>query len=172
MAANAGATRDADTARERAMGADSHVVGDLNLIVQLDPLLDHSIFQGTAVDGGISANFDIVANHHATKLGDLEPVSAVIESQTEAIATDHRPRMHQYPTTQPNPVIESHLSHQPALVTDLGLFADHAVGSHEDPSPHHRARFHRAMRTDPGIGSNPGTGTNPGGALGLTQAVG
>ena len=45
------AAGDATKGRYHSVGAYSHVVRDLNLVVELYAVLDDSIFNGTAVDG-------------------------------------------------------------------------------------------------------------------------
>ncbi len=71
-----------------------HVVADLHQVVQLDPIGNHCVLQGAAVNAGVGADFDIVADAHRAKLLYLFPSTAV-RGKAEAIGTDHHARMNQ-----------------------------------------------------------------------------
>ena len=70
MPTDPGAAGDADATGQRAVGADADVMRDLNLVVQLDPVLDHGIFQRAAIDGGVGADLDIIADHARCPVGE------------------------------------------------------------------------------------------------------
>src|SRR5271165_1160537 len=91
--ADLGATGDTDAAGHHGMRADLHVMRDLNLIVELDAVFDHGIAQCSAVDSGIGADVDIVADHYAASLRNLD-VDPVFLRKAEAVRTDYRPGMH------------------------------------------------------------------------------
>ena len=71
MPTNLGTARDAYTAGQCAMGADTDVMRHLNLVIQLDSVLDDRIFQRTPIDSGIGADFHIIANLYPTELRHL-----------------------------------------------------------------------------------------------------
>src|ERR1700716_504727 len=77
----------ADAGRHRGMCTDMAVVGNLDLIVEFHPVFDDRIGQRTAVNGGVGANFDIVADYHSAGLRDLDPCSIFI-GEAETIRTD------------------------------------------------------------------------------------
>src|SRR5262245_26526088 len=72
-APDVGAAGDAGARRDRGVRADAHVVADLDLVVELDALLDHRVVQRAAVDRGVGADLDVVADPHAADLRDLYP---------------------------------------------------------------------------------------------------
>ncbi len=154
-----------DTAGQCAVSADLHVVGHLNLVIQLDSVLDDRIFQRTPIDGGVGADFDIIANPHPAELRHFQPAAIAIQRQSKAIAADHRAGMHQNATTQLRPMTDGHLGDQPAPRANHRLFANHAVGPHDHASLDDRARFHRTMRANPGVSGDVRVGTDPGGRM-------
>ena len=109
-----------------------HVVADLDLVVELHAVLDHRVVQRAAVDGGVGADLDVVADDHAADLRNLAPTrrsscakpkpSAPITAPEWMIArcadarTGDRPRRRAYrrlavadrdrprPTQQPGPI--------------------------------------------------------------------
>src|SRR5262249_34541791 len=48
--------------------ADLHVVADLDQVIDHRPVADPCVAQRTAVDGGVGAELDIVADHHPAEL--------------------------------------------------------------------------------------------------------
>src|SRR5207302_9856026 len=69
--------------------ADPHVVADLDLVIELHALLDHRVVDRAAVDRGVGADLDVVADVHAANLGDLDPAALVL-GDADAVAADHR----------------------------------------------------------------------------------
>lgn len=51
-----------------------HVVGDLDLVVELDPVTDPRVGQRTTVDGSIDADFHVITNGDATDLAILRQI--------------------------------------------------------------------------------------------------
>ena len=64
------AADDANAAANDALGTDAAVVADLHLIVNLDAILDHRVFNGASVNGRGGADAHVLADAHAAKLGD------------------------------------------------------------------------------------------------------
>src|SRR5688572_11356964 len=89
---DARAAGDADAACHRAVRADAHVVTDLHLVVELDPLLDHRVVERAAVDSGIRANLDVVADAHPADLWNFYP-AAFLGGDAEAVGADDRAGM-------------------------------------------------------------------------------
>src|SRR6185295_17924467 len=81
------AARDPGATRDHGVSADAHVVADLDLVVELDAVLDHGVLDRAAVDGGVGADFDVVADAYAADLRHLhQPVR--IGREAEAIRSD------------------------------------------------------------------------------------
>src|SRR5687768_10923760 len=93
VAADPGAACDRGAAGHRRVRADAGVVADLDLVVEADVLFEDGVFERAAIDGGIGADFAVVADHHAPELRHLQPAPA-IHRQAETICTEHRAWMH------------------------------------------------------------------------------
>src|SRR3569832_156647 len=90
--ADAGAAGDARAAGDGGVRPDDHIVGHLYLIIQFDAVLDHGIVERAAVDGGVGADLDVVADTHCAELRHFDPCAARI-GETEAVAADHHAGM-------------------------------------------------------------------------------
>jgi hypothetical protein len=74
--------------------ADPHAVRHLDQVVELDAIADQRVVQRAAVDGGVGADLDVVADHHPAQLRYLDPHAAVV-GQTKAVRAQHGARMNQ-----------------------------------------------------------------------------
>src|SRR5882724_6870900 len=91
---DARAARNGRTPGHRRMGADAHVMADLDLVVELDAVLDHGVVERTAVDRGVGADLDVVAYDGAPGLRNLDPASG-IGRHAETVCADHHAGMDQ-----------------------------------------------------------------------------
>jgi hypothetical protein len=66
-----------------------HVVADLDQVVELDAVLDHGVVERAAVDAGVGADLDVVADAHRAELLDLDP-APLVGREAEAVGADHR----------------------------------------------------------------------------------
>jgi hypothetical protein len=82
----------ADAAGHGRVRADMAVVADLDLVVELDAVLDDGVGQRAAVDRGVGADVDVVADQHAPGLRNLD-VDAVLAREAEAVGADHGARV-------------------------------------------------------------------------------
>jgi len=78
-----------------------------------------------AVDGGVGADLDVVTDHHAADLRDLDP-AAVVVGEAEAVPADHRAGLHQHARTELHRVAQGHVGQQAAARADLHVVAEHA----------------------------------------------
>ena len=83
------ATSNRDTGRNRRMFPDGHVMADLNQVVELNPVLDNRIFEGTAVDGRVGADLNIVTDLDRPSCGTLTqmPSSLAMPKPSAPITT-------------------------------------------------------------------------------------
>src|ERR1700734_142104 len=86
------AAGDAGAAGDGRMGPQAHVVTDLDLVIELDPVGDHRIADGAAINSGIGANLHIRANADTADLLDLQPGTA-LGCKPEPVAADDAPRV-------------------------------------------------------------------------------
>ncbi len=73
-----------------AVCADTYVVPDLDLAVELHALFDPRIFDGTPIDGGVGADLHIIANPHAPNLWDFQPAVRP-DARAKAYAANPKP---------------------------------------------------------------------------------
>ena len=79
----------------------THVVRNLDLVVELDAVFDDRVFQRAAVDGGIGADFDIVADQHAANLRNFFPAPSFgAKPKPSAPMTQPECRMARSPISQ------------------------------------------------------------------------
>src|SRR3990167_9148730 len=117
------AAGDGGASGDGGMRADAHVVRNLYLVVQLHPLLDHRVVQRTAVDGGVRAYLDIVADHHATDLRNLDP-APLVHRDAETVRADHRAGMRDQVIADHAVMINHHMRIQPGMTADDRIRAD------------------------------------------------
>src|SRR5690606_25016153 len=120
--------------------ADLHVVRDHDLVIQLDAVADQRIGQCPAVDGGVRTDLDVIANGHATDLGNLLP-DALLVGEAEALAADHRAGLDDNPLADHHVVIKRDARRQPATLANARTRADHAMG----PDANARANLRAAL---------------------------
>src|SRR5688500_10762234 len=123
---DARAAGDADAAGHRAVRADAHVVADLDLVVELDALLDHRVVERAAVDRGVGADLDVVADAHAADLRDLDP-AALVGRDAEAVGADDRPGMHHDSLSKKAFRVNHDTRIQAAVIADDDVVADDAA---------------------------------------------
>ena len=71
------------------MGADRHVMGDLDQVIDLGALLDQRLADGGSIDRNISAEFDVILDRDPAELRNLI-VSSLILHIAESVASDNR----------------------------------------------------------------------------------
>src|SRR5450830_793911 len=81
-----------DASGNRRMGTDMAVMCNLDLVVELDTVFEHGVGQGATIDCGIGTDFDVIADHHAANLRNLDPLAAFV-GKTETIGSNHHARM-------------------------------------------------------------------------------
>ena len=128
--------------------ADDHVVTHLDLIVQLDPVLDHRIVDGAPIDGGVGADLHVIADPHAAHLRHLHPGPAV-RREAEAVGADHRPGVQDAALRRCcTPGIQVDPRHQPRVGAD-------ARAALHDAARDRRARARRSRRPSSITASGP-----------------
>src|SRR5215469_16044724 len=105
------------------MFSEGHVMGDLDQVVDLGSLANHSRPQCAAVDCDIGADFHIIANNDVANLRDLA-MSAIIEDVTKSVRTDHCARVNTNAIADFGPRIDCHVR------KEIDLFAQPRVGTY------------------------------------------
>ena len=88
-----GTARDPDAAGHRRMGADVDVVANLNQIVQFHAIFDHGVVERAAIDAGVGADLDVVADADCAQLFDLDP-GPLMGREAKSVRPDHHTRVH------------------------------------------------------------------------------
>src|SRR6476619_1088511 len=127
IAADARAAGDAYAAGDRGVRPDVAVVPDLDLVVELDTFFDHGVVERAAIDRGIGAHLDVVAEHHSSDLRNLVP-APVFPGETEAIGPDHCARMQDHALADDAVVVNGDVGIQPAIAADTHAGPEHAAG--------------------------------------------
>src|ERR1700761_4332105 len=145
------ATRNAGLCGDHHIAPDRDIVADVDEIIELGAAANARLFERTAIDGGIRADFDIVFDDQSALLGKLRVLARRIVSHIpETIRAQHRARMHEDAVTQLRARIDDHAriqmaasaeahsrtydgtSTDPAAGADDGLVVDDSVRSDED----------------------------------------
>src|SRR5574337_13616 len=190
MAADARAAGDRDAAGDRGVRADPDVVSDLVQVVDLHAVADHGVVERAAIDAGVGADLDVVADAHRAELFDLLPARAVAAArarEAEAVGAYHHPavddaaRADAATLAQRHPRGEARARAHRRTGTDLAQAADDRAG--RDPRPrthvrertyrrvgrHARARLDDRTRMDTGRGKGARAGGPPPGQAGEVQ---
>jgi hypothetical protein len=143
------------------VGADPNIVPNVYLVIQLDPIFDHRILDGTAIDGRIGPNFDIVTDINAPELRDLQP-TLLISREPKTVCADHSARMNQSASTDSDPAADSDIGYQVGEITDPSIPANHASRAYDSVCTNRHtlldncqgadcgARVHIRVRSNPG----------------------
>ncbi|MCY1356702.1 hypothetical protein D9M69_431620 [compost metagenome] len=172
VAADLGTAGNTHAACHGRVVTDLHVVRDHDLVIQLHAVADQGIGESTTVDGGVGADFDIVAQGHATDLCNFLPDTLFV-GKAETLAADHGARLDHHALADLHIVIEGHTGSQPATLTDDGAGTDHAVGTQGHASADlrtgldHHVGANAGAGIDLGIGRDHGSRVNPRLCLGL-----
>jgi hypothetical protein len=129
------ALTDSHTARyggvsgNRRMFANTHIVADLNLVIELDARSNHGVLQTATIDRGVGADLDIVANVHRAQLRNLQPALAVFR-ETKTIRANHCTRVDEIAATNDYPGANRDVCDQVRKRTDPGTRPDITPRAH------------------------------------------
>ena len=102
-----------------------HVVRDHDEVVELDAFFDDRVVERAAVDGGVGADLDVVADVHAADLRHLDP-GALLGRVAETVAADHRAGLHDAAPAEHHVVPDEYARHEARIVADVGAALDDA----------------------------------------------
>src|SRR5215469_4703876 len=106
--------------------ADLAVVPNVNQIVEFHAFKNARVVQRAAVNRGVRANLDVVANLHNPDLRKF-PMLSFSESVAEPVRANHRARMNLHAMADSSVVIESHPGMHAAVVSNPASCADDAM---------------------------------------------
>src|SRR5690625_5749221 len=148
----AGGAGNAHAAGAGRVVSDVHVMGTLHLLVNAHLRVQLGVFNGAAVDGGVGADFTVVANDHGAHLRHLDPAPPV-HGQPKAVgANDHAG------------VYKNALA-QLAARADINTGHQAGVGTNGDIVLNHAARPDNHILSDDGPGANADMRANAGAVM-------
>ncbi|KAF1326762.1 hypothetical protein FI667_g8294, partial [Globisporangium splendens] len=169
--ADGGRARHTHAGRHRGMCADAAVVADHDLVVELHAVREDGVFKGAAVDGGVGADFDVIAQRNAAELRDLAPGALAqrrIRREAETIGPQHRTAVQDDSGADLDAFVQRDVGMQPAIGPDGRSGADDATRTqHRAPSDTH-AGFDDAVRADTHAFFDDRVGRNHGGGMGFS----
>ena len=102
------------------------VVGDLDQVIQTHTFRNNGVFQRAAINTGVSADFNVIPDDHATQLRNLLPPLRAHDIP-EASGPDDRTGLYLTPGAQYHAVTNGNAGNQPTVFAKNGLIADDAV---------------------------------------------
>ena len=133
----------------RGVAADVDVVGDLDEVVELDPVFYHRIFQCASVYRGVGADLHIVADEDPTHLGDLDP-DAIVVGNPETIRSNHNPGVNDGAFTEHGAAANRDVGDEDRGGPDVDFPFEYAAGSEDGALPDADLRTDRTIGTDCG----------------------
>lgn len=153
------AARNADLGADKAVLTNSHVVGNLDKIVDFGPLSYHRLAKASAVQRGVGANFYVVLDHDVTDLRDFF-MAAVGKFIAKAIGADHHAGLKPHPFAQDALWRNDAAGHQPTIPSDDGISTDKNLSLKMDLFTNFNPLLDHAKGTDRRRGRNSHTGSN------------
>ena len=86
-------------------------------VVELHTVSEHSVAQSAAVDGGVCADFDIVANPHAADLGKFL-IAPLLENEPKTVRANHAARVKDRPVANRDLGVDRDAGAEHAVLTD------------------------------------------------------
>ena len=108
------------------MITDVHVVGDVNQVIQLDPVADNRIAQCSPVDRGIGTYRDIISQLYPAELRNKNP-RCTIPGMTESVCAEHCTAMYQAAVTYTCIMVNRRISEDDTVCTDLNTTTNEAA---------------------------------------------
>jgi hypothetical protein len=145
MLANHCASCNAYAGRYRTALTDSHVVGDLDLIIELAPGTNDRVINRSAVNRGVGTNFAVIANPNRPRLGDFDPFVA-ISGKPESIGPNNGARMDENARSDHTSRVNRYPRIKAAFLADRGTFTDDATRTNPGPLTDSNSRANDGTR--------------------------
>ncbi len=129
MGANPGTSCNAGIPGNNRVRTYFDVMRNLHQVVDFDPVGNDGVIQGTAINAGIGADFNVIANDDRPQLLYFVPTACLL-GKTETIGANHHPRVQQ--TTLP----------------DTGPFADMDMRTQHGMGANHRTPLNNTLRAN------------------------
>src|SRR5690625_2346534 len=116
-----------------------HIVSHHNLVVELNAITNFGVIKGAPIDGGVGANFDVIANKDTAQLGNFCPgaIGMIrLRRKAETIGTNNGATMNNTAAADTNLVVQRNLRIKQAVLPNSGFATNDAVGPNTCTSPH------------------------------------
>src|SRR5208283_3692353 len=146
--------------------ADTDIVADMDLIVDFCAAADPGGFERGAVDGGVGADFHVVADHDIAErmnpfqlhIGREGRYRHQVGRETEAVGTNYSIGMHDHPVADYAAVADPRAGMNQAMRTDRDVGADHDLWHDQRPGADTGARTDHRIGADADSGAQLGVG--------------
>src|SRR6185436_7976961 len=134
---------------DEAPGTDAHVVRDVDQVVDLRSSPDHRVVDAAAVDTGVGADLDVVADQAATHVRNLAVrLAPFARDVAEPVAPQHRARVHDDALAERRARIAGDARVEQRVVAQRHAVAQHAPGADADALAQLHSRAHDGVRAD------------------------
>ena len=155
-----------------------HVVADVHEVVDLRAAADAGFVERAAVDGRVSADFDVVFDHQAADLRGLFVASGLgIADVAEALTAEDGSSLHDDAVAESCARVDGDVRVEAAMASDYNVVADHRTGADGrfiadlDVFAENRARADGYVLADLGGSGNDGGGMNAAIAVGVAEQL-
>src|SRR6185369_2034118 len=97
---------------------------NLDQVVDLRAAFDASFAGRGAIDSRVRANLDVVFDHHATDLRNLEPVFVFVLRESETVAADHYIVMNDHALADDGIRADGHAGMDFTVIVNSDVFID------------------------------------------------
>ena len=125
---------DGDTSGEAGLSGDDDVLADLDVVADVHEVVnfraatDAGFVEGSAVDGGVGADFDIVFDHQASDLGGLLVASSFrIADVAEACTAQNSAGLHDDAVAESCARVDGDVRIEAAMASDHDVVADYCT---------------------------------------------
>jgi hypothetical protein len=145
MLANHCASCNAYAGRYRTALTDSHVVGNLDLIIELAPGTNDRVIHRSAVNRGVGTNFAVIANPNGPRLGNLDPFVS-ISGKPESIGPNNGACMDDNARSDNTSRVNCYPRIKAAFLADRGTFTHDAARTNPGPLADSNSRANDGTR--------------------------
>ncbi|MEK7191792.1 MAG: hypothetical protein AAB153_05800, partial [Pseudomonadota bacterium] len=147
------AAGDPNARRDGGVVANTDVVRDMHLVIELDAITDDGVVERATIDGRIGADFHIIADHDAPKLRDFLPALA-IAGKTKSIGTDDGAGLDQATPAEMAVVRNDHIRQKLGTFANFNIPANMTSGTHYDVLADYGPCLYQGKRCNRGAGGH------------------
>jgi hypothetical protein len=137
------------------VATDSAVVRDHDEIVDLGASAEPSRAKRAAIDGGAGTDFNVIADFDSPQLRRLD-VTAILESVTKTIRSEHRIGVNGHSVPENGPIVEDDVGVECDVIAQPTIAPDDGPGTDVTTRSNHTAGADRRERMNARIGANNG----------------